>query len=177
MALSLLLGGDGSGKYELAVRLASRSGRPVVVLVTAEPRDEEMAARIARHRARRPEDWRTVEASLDLASALDGVSEEACLIVDCLTLWVSNLMERGDADSAIEGTAQSVATAAASRRAPTIVVSNEVGSGIVPTSPLARRFRDVLGAVNAIWAAAADRTVLVVAGRVLPLKGPEAVVE
>ena len=169
MSLVLLLGGARSGKSELALRLAAGQGGPVTVIATAEPGDDEMAARIARHRAERPRTWTTSEAPRELEAAISATDPEACLIVDDLTLWVSNLLETPDL---LERAARA-ATVAARRTPPTIVVSNEVGLGIVPDNPLARRYRDTLGRVNSIWAAAADDSYLLVAGRLLPLQPAE----
>ncbi|MGH2676633.1 MAG: bifunctional adenosylcobinamide kinase/adenosylcobinamide-phosphate guanylyltransferase [Actinomycetota bacterium] len=174
MGLTLLLGGAAAGKSRLAVRLAAAWGGPVVVIATAEPRDEEMAERIRRHREQRPPEWPTVEEPVDLEGALASAPEDALTLVDCLTLWVSNLMERGLSDQDIEDQARKAASLAAFRTAGTVAVTNEVGSGVVPANPVARRYRDVLGRVNAIWAEAAHRVALVVAGRLLPLSGPEA---
>jgi adenosyl cobinamide kinase/adenosyl cobinamide phosphate guanylyltransferase len=176
MSLVLLLGGARSGKSRLGVRLAAAGGGQVVVIATAEARDDEMAERIRRHRAERPPEWATVEEPLDLEGALGSVPEGVCALVDCLTLWVSNLLERGVSDPEIEERARKAAALAASRTAATVVVTNEVGSGVIPVSDLSRRYANLLGRVNAIWAEAADRAVLVVAGRVLPLDPPEAIV-
>jgi adenosylcobinamide kinase / adenosylcobinamide-phosphate guanylyltransferase len=172
MALTLLLGGARSGKSALAVRAAGAWAGLVEVVVTAEARDAEMAARIERHRAARPAGWRTVEAPLQLEAALREAAPGALVIIDCLTLWVSNLLELGTDDAALERRAQEAAALAASRAAPTLAISNEVGSGIVPSLALARRYRDLLGQVNATWAAAADHALLLVAGRALPLQDP-----
>jgi adenosylcobinamide kinase / adenosylcobinamide-phosphate guanylyltransferase len=172
MPLTLLLGGARSGKSALAERLAARWDGPVTVVVTAQARDTEMAERIRRHRARRPAGWRTVEEPLDLEAALAKVPAEAQVLLDCLTLWVSNLLEQDLTDEQVGQLARSAAAAAAAREAPTVVVSNEVGSGIVPADPLSRRYRDLLGQVNAVWAAAADQALLLVAGRALPLADP-----
>jgi adenosyl cobinamide kinase/adenosyl cobinamide phosphate guanylyltransferase len=169
MALTFLLGGARGGKSSLAVGLASTSGRPVVVVVTAEARDEEMAERIRRHRADRPADWTTLEVPLDLPAALARIDDGDCVILDCVSLWVSNAMETGSSEDAILEQARAVAGALAARGGPTVVVSNEVGFGIVPVNELARRYRDVLGRVNTAFAAAADVAYLVVAGRALPL--------
>lgn len=169
MGLVFLVGGARSGKTALALGLAARSGGPVVVVATAEVRDEEMAARIERHRAERPRDWSTLEVPLDVTRALAGAPEEACVVVDCLTLWTSNALEAGWSDEAVERAADELAALAAARSAPTLVVSNEVGLGIVPDTPLGRRYRDVHGRVNAVVAAAAERALLVVAGRTLEL--------
>jgi adenosyl cobinamide kinase/adenosyl cobinamide phosphate guanylyltransferase len=176
MALILLLGGARSGKSALAVRAARAWTGPVEVVVTAEARDAEMAARIQRHRAERPDGWRTVEAPRELEAALRDAAAGALVIVDCLTLWVSNLMEAGLDDEAVARRAREAA-ALASRAAPTLAISNEVGSGIVPGAALARRYRDLLGEVNAAWAGAADQALLLVAGRALPLQDPLAALE
>jgi adenosyl cobinamide kinase/adenosyl cobinamide phosphate guanylyltransferase len=169
MPLELLLGGARSGKSALAVRRAEAFGGPVAFIATAEPGDGEMAERIARHRAERPPGWTTIEAPANLAEALAAVPAGACAIVDCLSLWVANLLEHAE-EEAIADAATQAARRAAERPAPTIAVSNEVGMGIVPANELARRYRDALGRVNAIWAAQATRAALVVAGRRLPLE-------
>jgi adenosyl cobinamide kinase/adenosyl cobinamide phosphate guanylyltransferase len=173
MTLTVLLGGAGSGKSRLAVRTAQGWDGPVAVVVTAEARDDEMAEKIRRHRANRPKDWVVVEEPLELEAALISLPDDTHVIVDCLTLWVSNLVEKGATDHQIEEHARSAAKAAGARTAEVLVVSNEVGSGIVPSNALARRYRDVLGRVNAVWAEAAERTFLVVAGRVVPLAAPD----
>ena len=167
MPYTFLVGGARSGKSTLAVRLASALDGPVVVVATAEPRDDEMAERIRAHRAARPSEWDVVEAPLGLLGAIEGVREDAGVVLDCLTLWVSNAFEAGED---VEGEAFKVASALATRSAPSVVVSNEVGLGIVPASELARRYRDALGRVNASFAAQAERSYLVVAGRGLPLE-------
>ena len=170
MGFTFLVGGARSGKSSLAVRLAAESGRTVVFVATSEARDEEMAARIERHRGERPPEWSIVEAPLDLAGALAAVEDEACIVLDCLTLWTSNALEAGWSDEAVAEAAAEVAGLAASRAAPTVVVSNEVGLGIVPDTPLGRRYRDLHGRVNAIFAGAAERACLVVTGRALELR-------
>ena len=159
-----LLGGARSGKSALAVELGRGWAGPVVFVATAEARDDEMRKRVAQHRAERPPGWTTVEEPVELQAAIGAAPEDACVIVDCLSLWVAALMERG---MAVEATA--AARAAAARPALTVAVSNEVGLGVVPPTPLGRAYRDVLGRVNAIWAAAAEEAALVVAGRLLPL--------
>jgi adenosyl cobinamide kinase/adenosyl cobinamide phosphate guanylyltransferase len=124
-----------------------------------------MGDRIARHRAERPPGWQTIEEPRDLLGALTRADGGACVIVDCLSLWVANVLERG----AVEQEAERAAAVAGSRAGATIAVTNEVGLGVVPAVPLARAYRDALGRVNATWAAAADEAFLVVAGRLLPL--------
>lgn len=166
MSLVLLLGGARSGKSALAVRLA---GDVATLVATATAGDVEMEERIARHRAERPPGWTTVEEPIALGSALAAVPPDRVAVVDCLSLWVSNLIAGGRDDGEIEEEANRVAAAAVARPGLTVAVSNEVGMGIVPATPLGRRYRDVLGRVNAAWARGAERTLLVVAGRTLEL--------
>jgi adenosylcobinamide kinase / adenosylcobinamide-phosphate guanylyltransferase len=161
----LLLGGARSGKSGLAVRLAQREGAPVVFVATGAAGDEEMAARIEAHRRERPDAWETVEEPVELERALAEAPPGSTAIVDCLSLWVSNVFE----SQPVEALAGSAARAAAARDGLTIAVSNEVGLGIVPDNALARRYRDALGRVNATWADAADEVYLVVAGKRLRL--------
>ena len=168
MSLVVLLGGARSGKSRLAVRLAGESGAPVVFVATGEPGDAEMAARIARHRAERPSGWTTVEEPRRLLDAVAGAPPGSCVVVDCLSLWVANLIERRPTD-AIEAEAAEAATVAAGRPGRTIAVTNEVGLGVVPATPLGRAYRDVLGRVNEAWVDAADEALFVVAGRALRL--------
>jgi adenosylcobinamide kinase / adenosylcobinamide-phosphate guanylyltransferase len=174
MPLVLLLGGARSGKSRLAVALAEQTGAPVTVLATAEGRDDEMRERIAAHRAERPPDWTTLEEPLELEQALAAPPPEDTLIVDCLSLWVANVLERGDSTETILERGARAAALAAARAGTSIAVSNEVGMGVVPASQLGRAYRDLLGSTNRVWAEAADRAALVVAGRVLPLNGAEA---
>jgi len=173
MPLVLLVGGVRSGKSRLAAELVSREEAPVVAIVTAEARDDEMGARIARHRADRPGSWTTVEEPLELSEVLLAAPDDAAVLLDCLTLWVSNLIELELADEEIETRARTAAELAAKRSPLVVAVTNEVGSGVIPESALGRRFSDLLGSVNAIWAQAAERTALVVAGKVLPLQGAD----
>lgn len=170
MPYTFLIGGARSGKSSIAVRLASAFDGPVVVVATAEARDDDMAERIRAHRASRPDGWMTVEAPIDLLGAVDGAGEDACVILDCLTLWVSNAIEAGASGEQIDAEARTVASILAGRPASSVVVSNEVGLGIVPANALARTYRDVLGRVNASFAAEASRSLFVVAGRGLPLE-------
>ena len=165
MSLVFLLGGARSGKSALALGLAAESGAPVVFVATGEAGDEEMAERIERHRRERPQHWTTVEEPVELGRALTAAPAGAAVVVDCLSLWVANLLELAD----VEEEAARVAAAAAARPGLTVAVTNEVGLGIVPDNELARRYRDVLGRVNAIWADAADEAYFVVAGRALRL--------
>ena len=171
MPFVLVLGGARSGKSAMAERLAVESRDPVVLIATGEARDEEMEARIRRHREDRPPSWQTVEAPVDLLAAIGSSSRGDFLVVDCLTLWVSNLLEKGMDSGDISVAAAAVASELSRRRG--VVVSNEVGLGIVPANKLARTFRDTLGSVNATFAAGAERAVLLIAGRVLELGGAD----
>jgi adenosylcobinamide kinase/adenosylcobinamide-phosphate guanylyltransferase len=166
MALTVLLGGARSGKSALAVRRAGALGTPVVFVATAEALDDEMSERVARHRAERPAGWSTVEAPVDLGHAPAG----ACAVVDCLSLWVANLVLLGHDEDELVKLASEAAELAAVRPGPTIAVSNEVGMGVVPEYELGRRYRDALGRVNAIWVKRATEAFLVVAGRTLALE-------
>jgi adenosylcobinamide kinase / adenosylcobinamide-phosphate guanylyltransferase len=177
VTLVVLLGGARSGKSRLALQLAARSGNPVTFVATAEARDGEMAERIARHRAERPAAWTTIEEPVALGKVLNAAAAEACVVVDCLSLWLSNLLERGNDPAACERAATGAADAAAARSATTLIVSNEVGLGVVPATPLGRTYRDLLGRVNQTWVAAADAAALVVAGRALRLDGVDCLEE
>jgi adenosylcobinamide kinase / adenosylcobinamide-phosphate guanylyltransferase len=170
-ALTLLLGGARSGKSALAVELGRRHHGAVTFVATSPAAlDDDLSGRIARHRAERP-GWPTIEEPLDLAGALAAAGDDLA-IVDCVTLWVSNLMARGDRDADVEALAASTAAAAAGRAAPTVVITNEVGLGVHPSTDLGRRYRDLLGRVNQCWAAAADNALLLVAGRAIRLTDP-----
>lgn len=172
MSLVLLIGGARAGKSALALELADGWRGDVVFIATAETRDDEMAARVAAHRAGRPAAWKTIEEPLDLRAALDSLDDEYA-IVDCITLWVANLLERGDSEDDILAEAEQVAGLASARQSPIVVVTNEVGLGVVPATPLGRAYRDVLGGVNRRLANRAQSAYLVVAGRALPLARPE----
>jgi adenosyl cobinamide kinase/adenosyl cobinamide phosphate guanylyltransferase len=167
--LIFLLGGARSGKSSLAVSMALRHGDRVRFIATARADDEEMARRIESHRRQRPETWAVVEAPIDLEEAISASSETETVLIDCVTLWISNLMVERD-DPTILERIEAVADAVGERVAPTIVVSNEVGSGLVPMDPVGRRFRDLQGTANQRFAAAADNAYLVVAGRALRLE-------
>lgn len=164
--LILVLGGARSGKSRHAEALVAGFPAPWTYIATAEAFDEEMAARIAEHRARRGADWHTLDAPRDLPEAIRGAPARP-MLVDCLTLWLSNLML---AEADIAAATDALLAALAARRAPVVLVSNEVGAGIVPATSLGRRFRDAQGVLNQRVAAAADAATLVVAGLPLRLK-------
>jgi len=170
VSLIVLLGGARSGKSARAVDLAERRGGPVTFVATAEAGDAEMATRIAAHRASRPAGWATREEPLDVVGAISRVDPESTVVLDCLTLWTANAIARGDTDADVERHAREAAAAAAERAGLTVAVGNEVGLGLVPDTPLGRRYRDLLGRVNTIWVDAADEAFFVVAGRSLRLE-------
>jgi len=175
MATTVLIGGARSGKSALALELAAAFDGPVALIATGEARDGEMAARIEQHRRKRPSHWSTIEEPIEIAKALESVADGAFVILDCLTLWIANLMDRGFSEKEINDRARDALEAAVLRAPPVVVVTNEVGSGIVPDNPTARAYRDLLGSINSIFANDARRVLFVAAGRVLSMKRPEEV--
>lgn len=168
----LVTGGGRSGKSHYALRRALELPAPRVFVATAEAGDAEMAGRIAAHRAERGAHFTTVEEPRALAAALARVpSSTAVVVVDCVTLWIANLLAANPPDAEIEAAIAAVAAHVATSRIPTIMVTNEVGSGIIPFEQDTRRYRDVLGAANQRLAAAADDLVLMVAGVPLAVRG------
>lgn len=166
--LSLVIGGARSGKSALAERLVTGSGLTRRYIATAEAWDDEMRDRIARHRAERGQGWITVEAPLDLAAALAQADSGEVVVVDCATLWLTNhLLAEHDLAREAEG----LFTALSGCAAPVVIVSNEVGWGIVPDNALARAFRDAQGRLNQQIAAQAGLVVGVMAGLPMVLKG------
>jgi adenosylcobinamide kinase/adenosylcobinamide-phosphate guanylyltransferase len=161
-----VLGGARSGKSRHAEALLQRHAAPWCYIATAEALDDEMRARIALHRERRPAGWHTIEAPHDLAGAL-GAAGAVPVLVDCLTLWTSNLLL---ADIAFEPAIAALLEALAARSAPTIMVANEVGLGIVPDNALAREFRDRAGSLNQRVAEMADQVLFMVAGLAMKVK-------
>jgi adenosylcobinamide kinase / adenosylcobinamide-phosphate guanylyltransferase len=157
--LTLVLGGARSGKSRHAESLVTALPPPWIYAATAQALDDEMTARIAEHRARRDPRWQTIEAPRDIASVIERA--HGAVLVDCLTLWLTNLMLAGaDLEAETERLEQAIGCA----RHPVVLVANEVGLGIVPENALARRFRDAAGRLNQAIAARADRVVLMVAG-------------
>jgi adenosylcobinamide kinase / adenosylcobinamide-phosphate guanylyltransferase len=177
MGLTFVTGGIRSGKSRLVVDLARGHGGPVTFIATAEAGDDEMRARIEDHRRGRPAAWVSVEEPIELIAAIESAPADALIAIDCLTLWVSNLMHAGLSNEDIAVRSEAACTLAASRDAPSVAISNEVGSGIIPDNALARRFEDVLGRVNIEWCGAADEALLVVAGRRISLKRPDRGIE
>ena len=176
--LILITGGARSGKSAFAERLAAQ-GKRVLFVATAEALDDDMARRIAAHRSSRPDDWETLEEPRSLPEAIRRKAAGAdspydTIIVDCLTIWVSNLLllheGNADAEARIVEAAKKLLDVRASSDASWIVVTNEVGLGVVPSSSLGRTYRDVLGRVNSLVASRADKVYLMAAGLALDLK-------
>jgi adenosylcobinamide kinase/adenosylcobinamide-phosphate guanylyltransferase len=164
----LVTGGARSGKSRFALARAESLGSPLIFLATAEARDEEMAARIARHRAERGRRWRTIEEPLAIAAILRR-PQRGVVLIDCLTLWLANQM--GESTKTNVGPAvDELIEALGARRSAVVAVTNEVGLGIVPENALARAFRDVTGLLNQRVAAIADEVFLLVAGQALRIK-------
>lgn len=170
--ITLVLGGVRSGKSRWAQQLASRAAK-VVYLATAEACDAEMEAKIRRHRADRPSSWPTIEEPLELGRAIASCEADCgVILVDCLTIFTANLLAAEEVQpGSMTRRLEEFHAALKSHRAPVILVSNEVGSGVVPAYELGRRYRDALGELNQRVAALADHVVLMVAGLPLALKG------
>lgn len=173
--LTVLLGGARSGKSSLAERLARRAEeetRQGVVFIATCPRidgDDDLDERIRRHRVERPRGWTTIEEELDLAGALRTAAARP-VVIDCLTTWVGNLLHHGRSEVDVLGASEAAITEVRARPAQTIVVTNEVGAGIIPADAATRTYRDALGRVNQQWVSAADRAQLLVAGRAIDLR-------
>lgn len=168
---NLILGGARSGKSALAERIAMQSGREVVYIATAQPGDAEMRERIAHHRSRRPSHWSIVEEPVALAAVLrDRMGPERCVLVDCLTLWLSNLLADPD-ESRFERERDALLAVLPDLQGDIVLVGNEVGLGIVPMGALTRRFVDESGRLHQAIARQCDRVLFVAAGLPLALKG------
>ncbi len=166
--LSLVLGGAASGKSAFAERLVLQASEPPVYIATAQAFDDEMAKKIARHRKTRGTGWTTIEEPLDVAAALAQVGHRQPVLIDCATLWLTNVILGGrDVDAASDALLQTVKAFAG----PVVVVSNEVGQGIIPDNTLSRQFRNAQGRLNQQIAAEADLVVAVMAGLPMVIKG------
>ncbi|MGE4610331.1 MAG: bifunctional adenosylcobinamide kinase/adenosylcobinamide-phosphate guanylyltransferase [Paracoccaceae bacterium] len=166
--LALILGGASSGKSAFAERLATSACRPRAYIATSQPFDDEMEVKIAKHQRDRGPDWQTMEAPLDLGAALAELSYNSVVLIDCMTLWLSNQMQ---AEADIEIEVDSLLTTLSKSPNPVVCVSNELGMGLVPNTSLGRRFRDLQGILNKRLAEQADLVVFVTAGLPLVLKG------
>ncbi len=168
----LITGGARSGKSRLAEELAAGFGEPLGYIATAAAGDEEMAERIARHQSRRGISWQTIETPINLADAITGNDGRfAALLVDCVTLWLTNLLLSDGAPAAALAKVKDLTAIFPLIQTPLIFVSNEVGMGIVPENRLARTFRDLAGEANQLLAAAADEVYVTISGLPLKLKG------
>ena len=167
----LILGGARSGKSRLAEKLASESGLKVIYIATSQPLDGEMSERVAHHRARRPDHWGLAEEPLQLARALrENAAADTCLLVDCLTLWLTNLLMLDDPQQ-LDTEREALLDSVASLPGEIIFVSNETGMGVVPLGELTRRYVDEAGWLHQALAERCQRVVLTVAGLPLTLKG------
>lgn len=168
----LILGGVRSGKSRLAERLAGAANAPVTYIATAEARDEEMAARIASHRAHRPAHWRTVEAGMALGTAIrEADADGSVILVDCLTLWLTQVLCAPDGELVLDRERSALLAAVADCQAELVLVSNETGLGIMPMDALSRRFGDAAGSLHQALAEFCDRVILTVAGLPQVIKG------
>lgn len=172
-ALTFLVGGARSAKSTLAVQLGEHHGGAVHFIATAEPFDDDLRERVARHRAERPQAWTTAEVPVELAAAIADAPSDAFVIVDCLTVWLANLFVHVIDAQRRTQCGHDMLAALRERSAstsPIVVVSNEVGMGIHPDTPIGREYRDELGRLNQLVAAAADTSLLMVAGRAIRLE-------
>ncbi|MCG3112642.1 MAG: bifunctional adenosylcobinamide kinase/adenosylcobinamide-phosphate guanylyltransferase [Candidatus Manganitrophus sp. SB1] len=170
--LILILGGARSGKSRFALERGETLGEEKIFIATARPSDAEMARRIERHRRERPEGWKTLEEPLHLADRLQSMQGKGVAVIDCLTLWLSNLLTAvGEDEEKILGAIDRLVSVARSVNFSIIAVSNEVGLGIVPTDhSLSRLFRDLSGLLHQRWAAEADEVFWMMAGIAVPIK-------
>ena len=166
-SLTFVLGGARSGKSRYAEEVLGRYAGPLTYIATAQALDDEMRERIVHHRTRRDSRWKTVEAPLDLVEALRACVSEQPVLLDCLTLWLTNVMLAG---RNIEAESARLVDVLANPRGPWVVVSNEVGMGIVPDNRMAREFRDHAGRLNQMVAQSADRVLFMVAGLPITVK-------
>ena len=170
-SLTFITGGARSGKSSFAEELALKSGKDLLYIATMQGLDAEMKERIKRHKNRRGKGWRTVEEPLNILSVLEKEDKkERAILIDCLTLWVSNRMMKGEKEKEIIKAAEKVAKYCAGAKAAVIAVSNEVGMGLVPDNKLGRDFRDIQGRVNRVFAENAEKVYFLVSGIPLEVK-------
>jgi len=169
--ITFITGGARSGKSSFALKIASKRGRKKAFIATSEPIDEEMKNRILRHKKERPPDWTTFEEPIDISALINNIKRDYdSILIDCLTIWLSNIFHRGlNKDTTINGLISAL------REPPSdiYIVSNEIGMGIVPESPTTREFRDMAGRLNQMIASIADEVYLVVSGIPIKIKGED----
>lgn len=170
----LITGGARSGKSTFALKLAKETAQKVAFIATCQPNDDEMLLRIKKHKLSRPKSWLTIEEPYELDKAIKKAAmQSGCVIIDCLTLWVSNLLLRNIAGAIIIAKATKTVEMIRKTGVQAIIVTNEVGMGIVPDNILARQFRDIAGEINQYFARQSDKTYLMTAGIPLIIKNPE----
>ena len=169
-SFTFVVGGARSGKSSFAMRLGESMGSPRLYIATAEPLDAEMEERIRRHREERSGRWETVEERRDVAAGVERAAGYSVVLIDCLTLWLTNLLMDGLDDLAVVEEAEGLVEAIRGAGANVVAVSNEVGLGIVPPDPISRRFRDLSGTMNQMLSAAATEAYFVASGMPLKLK-------
>lgn len=169
--ITFILGGARSGKSREAVKIADQKNKKIAFIATCRPLDDEMRQRIKTHQKKRPKNWKTLEEPLDLAARVNKIGAQFDIIlIDCLTLWVSNLLLMDANETKIKNEIKKTLSALRKTKADSIIVSNEVGSSIVPTNLLARNFRDIAGTINQIVAQEADRVIFMIAGIPMEIK-------
>lgn len=169
-SFTFVVGGARSGKSSFAMRLGESMGTPRLYIATAEPLDAEMEERIRRHRDERGARWDTIEASRNVAAGVERAADYGVVLIDCLTLWLTNLLTDGLSDRAVVEKVEGLVAALKGAGTNVIAVSNEVGLGIVPPDPLSRRFRDLSGTMNQMVSGAATEAYFVASGMPLKLK-------
>lgn len=168
---TFITGGSRSGKSSHAQKLAEEAGKKRLYIATAQALDDEMAKRISRHQKERGKDWRTVEEPVNIAEVIGTSNEYEAILLDCLTLWLCNVMHEEESDEIIFEQIDNLVRACIECKTNLIVISNETGSGIIPGDPLSRRFSDLAGLMNQKMAAAANQVILTVSGIPLTIKG------
>ncbi|MFH1692351.1 MAG: bifunctional adenosylcobinamide kinase/adenosylcobinamide-phosphate guanylyltransferase [Candidatus Omnitrophota bacterium] len=169
--ITFILGGSRSGKSRLAVKLAKQKNQKVAFIATCQPLDEEMRQRIKAHQKNRPKNWKTFEEPINIAAQIHKIGDTFdVILIDCLTLWISNLLLMKFHEAKIKNEIKKILSALRKTRANSIIVSNEVGLSIVPTNKLARDFRDIAGTINQIVAQKADYVTFMMAGIPMEIK-------
>jgi len=169
-SITFIIGGARSGKSKLAIKLAREAKNRVCFIATCRPEDYEMRIRVRRHKSSRPNSWRTIEEPRNLTRAIRKAANSKCVIIDCITLWISNLIISGMNKKEILKMTSEVISAIKKFKLNALIVSNEVGLGIVPDNRVARDFRDIAGEVNQLFAQKADKVYFVVSGIPMTIK-------